>query len=190
MFPGLNLPSVLLIEPAEANEASTFLIVGGLIVLGVVLILVVLRSVLPGAPPERGDRRKGALGRELRRTPGLGDAPAERQSVRLLSGDVDRGRKAAHKFAPRSVEEALDHAVRSGWAEPRILRLFQNRTVLRYYRCDECERTTPKERAGCGFNAGYLMGAFERLESRRTHVRETACRRFGSPVCEFEVTAL
>jgi V4R domain-containing protein len=179
------------ISPAEANEASTFLIVGGLIVLGVVLALVVLRSVLPMAPPERGDRRKGALGRELRRAPDLPDPPAEATNVPLSAADLERGRRAAREFGPRSVEEALDHAVRSGWAEPRIIDLAGQRTILRYYRCEECERGrgARTDAPGCGFNAGYLLGAFEHLERRPAHVREVACRRQGAAVCEFEVSS-
>jgi len=179
-----------LLRPSQASEASIFLIVGGLIVLGVVLVLVVIRSVLPSGRPERGDRRKGALGRELRRTPDLPENGARTAAIRFSQRDVERGRKAARRVAPRQLEDALDHAVRSGWAEPRILLLMQERTVLRNYRCDECERdkrAAANEPPGCGFNAGYFQGAFERLGAHKARVRETACRRFGAPVCEFEV---
>jgi V4R domain-containing protein len=178
------------VERVAANEASVFLIVGGLIVLGVVLVLVVIRSVLPSGRPERGDRRMGALGRELRRTPDLADVPAIDGRIPLTPQDLERGRKAARRVAPRQLEDALDHAVRSGWAEPRILNLSDARTLIRYYHCDECERdaaAATKDPPGCGFNAGYLEGAFKRLGSHETLVRETSCRRRGGAVCEFEV---
>lgn len=177
--------------PGGASElfadASVYLITGGLVILGVIVLLVLLRSLFPAS---RSSTAALDRGREivLKPTPNVEADAARGEPGPFDSDDVEQGRKAASSDKPPSIRELARALERRGAGDPRILSVGVDRVRFRMYGCDEC-RDSKGRSAGCGRQAGYLRQAAETIWKRGAKVRETACRRHDSPVCEFEVVA-
>ncbi|MBI2078596.1 MAG: hypothetical protein HYT80_09565 [Euryarchaeota archaeon] len=160
--------------------------------LGLVVSLVLLRALFPAGKPAQGERVVGRLDRALSATPSVVPSAAGAPRRLIASQDLrDEGRKAGRRLRPAFVDEILAHVEAAGWGTPRILRILDERTVIRYYDCQDCRgrpvgHSTARE---CSAQAGFLQGAFERLHDRVVEVREIGCRRVGDPGCEFEVFA-
>lgn len=175
--------------PAQARElladASVYLITGGLVVLGIIVILVLIRSLFPAS---RSSTAALERGRDivLKPTPNVeeGGEPG---------GDFEEdafgeGQKAARSDRADSVHDAVRSLENRGAGKPRILQVARGRVHVRLYDCEECQSAGATEQ-GCGRQAGYLAEAVGRAWDRRAQVRETACRRRQAPACEFEVAA-
>jgi hypothetical protein len=154
--------------------------------LGLVVALVVLRSIFPSGKPSKG-LRPDRLERRILRTPDVDDAPRSPSGPpRLVPTRVEEGHREAARLKPANLDAALTHILRNKWAQPRILRHMDDLTVVRLHDCKECDdpQTTT---TGCSFHAGFLEGVLRRLEGAQAQVTETRCRRQGQPTCEFEV---
>lgn len=177
--------------PAEARnllaDASVYLITGGLVVLGAIVVLVLLRSLFPAS---RSSTDALERGRDivLKPTPAIGSPDPEAGADSFDDDDVKQGQKAASSDKPRSIPELARAIERRGTGEPRILSVDRGRLHLRVYGCTECDERADRS-VGCGRQAGYLSKAAERIWGRQARVRETACRRQRAAACEFEVAA-
>lgn len=184
------LPLVLAVEPFSpggalqelAADAAVFLLVGGLAVLSLVVSLVVLQNFVPARGVASANGRTAAGPRELRP---LGDAPTAPPSSARRTG-----RATGDATKPR-IDYTLDQLVRLRLGEPRILRHQPRYTHLRLYGCRSCDPHAPASggdvRRGCSFESGQILTAFQSYYRQSVLVRETACRGFGAPACEFEV---
>lgn len=168
-------------------DASVYLLTGGLVVLGVIVLLVLLRSLFPAT---RSSTEPLERGREvvLKHTPSVDVDGAQSEPGPFDEDDLNQGRKAASSDKPRSMPELTRALERRGAGDPRILAIDRGFARLRVYGCDECGDDAART-AGCGRQAGYLGQAVESIWKRDARVRETACRRHEAPACEFEVVA-
>ncbi len=168
-------------------DASVYLLTGGLVVLGVIVLLVLLRSLFPvtRSSTEALERDREIV---LLPTPNVDVDAAGAEPGPFDEDDLDEGRKAASSDKPRSLPELTRALERRGAGDPRILSVDRGFTRLRVYGCDECGADSTRS-AGCGRQAGYLGQAVESIWQRGAQVRETSCRRYDAPVCEFEVVA-
>jgi hypothetical protein len=177
--------------PKLAGDASIFFIVGGLCMLGLVVVLVLLRTIFPTGKPGAGGLIEGRLPRFLLETSSLAKpVPRTRVPLEPTSNRFEEGHRTGAQLAAKGPDEILDHVDHSGWGEPRLLRFREDEVLVRYYKCDECDaraRAPTAEAVGCTFQAGFLGGAFGRLGAAEAQVRELSCRAQGSPVCDFEV---
>jgi len=167
------------------------LIVGGLLMLGLVVTLVLLRALFPAGRPTQGERVVGRLDRALAPTPSVALTTAGPPRRLAPSPELrEQGRKLGRRVRPSFVDDILAHVENQGWGTPRLLRLLDDRTVVRYYDCHDCRVRALGQPATreCSTQAGFLEGAFSRLHDRPVHVQEVGCRRAGDPGCEFEVT--
>lgn len=114
---------------------------------------------------------------------------------------VEAGRDLALRAAPSSVEHALDLVGVLGLGTADVARRAGGEFVVRVRGCSSCEeradrlqalprrlrRRAAREDVGCGFERGFLEGAFESALGRSVRVIETRCAtRPGAP-CEFSV---
>lgn len=173
-----------------ATDASIFLIVGGLCILGLVVVLVVLRTAFPSGKPRAGGITTGPLPRRLANTPSVPLVERTPVAVGLDPASAQRGHDASQKVRVNGLDDIMDAIINNGWGNARVLRLKDDRAVVRYYQCSDCAPGTGAENQpnhGCSFQAGYLRGAFSKLVAGEVRATETACRAQGHPVCEFEV---
>jgi predicted hydrocarbon binding protein len=168
------------------------LIAGGLVMLGVVVLLVLIRSLFPVARPSTHDLSEG-LDRSMRPTENVELASDGRIDAHFEEEARDRGRKAAAEGKGGLPHDVLKRILDEGWGEPRMLHIGHGQARVRIHACSECGSADAAGGdvggvIGCGAQAGYLQGAFGRLWEREdVRVTETACRRAGHPVCDFEV---
>lgn len=173
-----------------ASDASIFLIVGGLCILGLVVVLVVLRTAFPSGKPRAGGITTGPMPRRLANTPALDFGERAAVAIGLDQTKAQRGHDASQKVEVRALDDIMDGIINNGWGNARVLRLQDHRAVVRYYQCADCGPGTGAENPtghGCSFQAGYLRGAFGKLVEGDVRATETMCRAHGQPVCEFEV---
>lgn len=173
-----------------AGNAALFLIVGGTAILVLIVCLVLLQSMFPERARRQGMTDAERAERQLRPTlirrtsEANFMAPAPR-------GDADEGRRMARSLPIRTVDAALDYALAKGLGEPRILRHQPHFTILRLYNCRGClaeiDNSGNYTLRRCGFERGFLQGAFQNLYAKQVTVRETSCHRLGNPSCEYEV---
>jgi hypothetical protein len=168
----------------SVGDAALFLIVGGLFMLGLVVVLIVLRSVFPAPKKASPGLSRDTMDRALLRTHAIEQGP--RTSRPLLVEELGRGRAEAQRLRPPTLDAALDVLVRRGAGDPRVLRMRDEVTVVRLENCGDC-RAAPTADTGCGVVAGFLEGVLRGLEGAHARVQEVACRRAGARACEFEV---
>ena len=173
-----------------ASDASIFLIVGGLCILGLVVVLVVLRTAFPSGKPRAGGITTGPLPRRLANTPAITFSERPAVAIGLDAAKAQRGQEASQKLKIHALDDIMDGIINNGWGNARVLRLRDHLAVVRYYQCADCAPGTGVENQpghGCSFQAGYLRGAFGKLVPGDVRTTETRCRAQGQPVCEFEV---
>ena len=184
----MNTEPILLqaLDADSIGDGALFLIVGGLFMLGLVVALVVLRSIFPTGKPSQG-LAPDKLERRVLPTPDLALADTAPQGPTAFEPTrLQEGHREAARVKSPSLDDALTHTLRNRWGNPRLLRYMDDRTVVRLHDCAECgdEKQTD---AGCSFFAGFLEGVMRRLEGAQAQVSEVRCRRNGQPACEFEV---
>lgn len=167
------------------GDASLFLIVGGLVMLGLVVVLVVLRSFFPAGTPSKG-LSQDRVDTRLEATPGLAASEAQQPPIQPRGEALDAGRRLVRRHRAASLDEILETAHEQGLGEARFLRLLEDRSVIRFYHCSECggERAA---NPGCHRNAGFLEASLSRFYNAAGRVQELQCRARGDPACEFEV---
>lgn len=164
--------------------ASLRLIVGGLVLMFVVFAGNLVAGFIPfggrsGAP--RSERLAGLLPTpSLESTPPAGPATAPPPTA-------DEGRGAAEAMTAKSLDDVLDRFSEQYGGEPRLLRVLDDRVVVRLYQCKECAEAPAYGRRGCGRAAGFLEVALSRFYGSTLQAFETLCKDAGAPVCEFEV---
>lgn len=173
-----------------ASDASVFLIVGGLCILGLVVVLVVLRTAFPSGKPRAGGITTGPLPRRLANTPAITFGERPPVAIGVDTASAQRGQEASQKVKVQALDDIMDGIINNGWGNARVLRLQDHRAVVRYYQCADCAPVSgaaDQPSHGCSFQAGYLRGAFAKLVTGDVRATETLCRGQGQPVCEFEV---
>lgn len=150
------------------GDAAVYLMVGGLIMLGVVVGIVLARSVFPVRESSTAALEAGRA-ESMRQTPELAAQAAGRR--------VD-GVPKPPTFASR--EDGLAWLEDNGFGRPRILRIDAQTARVRVYACSECAEGA----SGCRAQADRLAAA---LGAAGSSVGEVACRGDGDAACEFEV---
>lgn len=192
---------------AYGYRGSLFLIAGGVFILGVLMVLLVVRSALFGTPA----RRDVAAAPSVLVAPPAAPAPLAPEGSRRLAREAAEdpenahrlGRRAGGAVRSRSLDEALDRFAQAGLGDPRVVSTTSHRKVVRLPSCRTCTAVAargatrfawnPEEFSGsevapaCEFERGFLEGALAPLVAGAARVRETACRTRGDRACEFEV---
>jgi hypothetical protein len=174
-----------------AGNAALFLIVGGTAILVLIVCLVLIQSIFPERVRKQSLTDAERAERQLRPTLIRRSSELSMPAV-APRGDIEDGRRTARSLPIRTVDAALDYALAKGLGEPRILRHQPHFTMLRFYNCRGCLAATESgDPAGrvhrCGFERGFLQGAFQNLYAKQVTVRETTCHRIGHASCEYEV---
>lgn len=192
---------------AYGYRGSLFLIAGGVFVLGVLMVLLVVRSALFGTPA----RRDVAAAPSVLVAQPVPPAPLAPDGSRRLAEEAAHdpetafrlGRRAGGTIRSRSLDEALDRFAQAGLGDPRIVSTTSRRKVVQLASCRTCtavvargaaefawnreEFSRSKTAPACEFERGFLEGALGPIVAGAARVRETACRTRGDRACEFEV---
>lgn len=107
----------------------------------------------------------------------------------------EAGRDLAFRASPATPAHALELASALGLGEGVLLAQPGGARVVRFAECSSCRARKPERRWGrarrtedaCGFEEGFLTGAFEVATGRPVRVREVRCGAERDGVCEFEV---
>lgn len=188
-------PAVLAaIDPGDVvrdlmEQASLALILGGLLMLGLVVALVMVRAMFSsGSDVGPRFKRPEPLHRATRATPELAasDLPAgppQHPPNPLARRD---GRQDGRRSRVRALPDVAATMIGQGIGEARLLHIGDRDARLRVYRCRECAAGRQAHIQGCSYTMGWLEGSLVAL-AREPSVRETACTARGGKVCEFEV---
>lgn len=107
----------------------------------------------------------------------------------------DAGRDLAFRASPASPAHALELASALGLGEGVLFARASGARVVRFADCSSCRARTRERRwararraeDACGFEEGFLTGAFEVATGRAVAVKEVRCGAGRDGVCEFEI---